>query len=76
MSIRMYLRTAWREDPVLSLRLLMAVVIMSRYLGWAAGTLDLVAFLGAVVEDMVRREVWGVWGVGVDWCWGGGAGLK
>ena len=49
----MYLRMACLEQPVLSLRAVMAAAIMTEYLGWAAGALGLAAaFLGAAA-DMV-----------------------
>merc|ERR1711863_63722 len=53
-----YLRMAWREDPFLSLRALMAATIMLAYGGWAAGlaaffTLGALATLGAFSSAMV-----------------------
>merc|ERR1712123_221532 len=50
----MYLRIAWREEPVRDLRAVMAVAIITEYLGWAAGALGAFLTLGAAaVSDIV-----------------------
>merc|ERR1712204_146116 len=47
---QMCLRMAWREEPVRSLRVVMAVAIITEYLGWAAGAF---LALGAAADMLV-----------------------
>merc|ERR1719483_1841613 len=56
---QMYLRMACREEPVRSLRVVMAAAIITEYLGWAAGALGLVAFftIGAGADMLVSCEI-------------------
>ena len=53
------------EEPVLSLRVEMAELIMSMYFGWEGAALVEV-FLTAVVAMVVRGEVLMVWWSEVD----------
>ena len=53
------------EEPVLSLRVEMAELIMSMYLGWEGAALGEV-FLTAVVAMVVRGEMLMVWWSEVD----------
>merc|ERR1712153_150031 len=47
------LRMAWREEPVRSFRVVMAVAIITEYLGWAAGALGAFLAGAAAGADMM-----------------------
>merc|ERR1711935_897030 len=51
------LRIAWREEPVRSLRVVMAVAIITEYLGWAAGALGAFLAGAAAGADMMMFSV-------------------